>query len=47
MSEDKKPPPEDEYSAFKELLDKIAKVPKAEVDKAAEKYRDDAQKKKA
>lgn len=42
MSEQDKAPPndEDEYSAFKNLLDKIAKVPKAEVDKLDREYRE-------
>ena len=39
MSEDKKPPP-DEYSSFRELLDKIAKVPKQEIEQAEREYQD-------
>ena len=40
VTDDKKPPP-DEYSAFKQLLDKIAKGPKAEVEKKERDYRDE------
>lgn len=42
MSDKKKPPPktEGEYSAFKELLDKIAKVPKEEVEEQDRKYQE-------
>jgi len=39
VSEDKKPPP-DEYAAFQRLLEKIAKVPKAEVEKKEREYQD-------
>jgi hypothetical protein len=37
-----KPPPKDEgeYSAFKALLDKIAKVPKAEIEEKEREFRE-------
>ena len=44
MSEDKKPPPQDEYSTFRKLLDGIAKVPKEEIDKKERKYQDERDK---
>lgn len=47
MSKKKPPPKADEYSAFKNLLGKIAKVPKTEVDKKAEEYREERERKKA
>lgn len=37
MTEKKKPPP-GEYSAFKKLLGKLAKVPKAEIDEREREY---------
>ena len=39
MSEAKKPPPRDELSAFKKLLGKLAKVPKAEMDEKEREFR--------
>jgi hypothetical protein len=39
VPEKKKKPPPDEYSAFKDLLDKIAKVPKAEIEQREREYR--------
>jgi hypothetical protein len=43
VSEDKKPPPKDagEYSAFKQLLDKIAKVPREEIEEQEQKYQEE------
>ena len=39
MTKKAKPPPKaDEYSAFKNLLNKIAKVPKAEADEQEAEY---------
>jgi hypothetical protein len=38
VTEKKKPPPTDEYSAFKKLLNRIAKVPKAETDAKEAEY---------
>lgn len=38
MSKKKPPPKADEYSAFKNLLHKIAKVPKAEADEKEVEY---------
>ena len=38
MTDKKKPPPPDEYSAFKRLLSKIARVPKHEIDEEEAKY---------
>lgn len=38
---EKKKPPAGEYSAFKKLLDGIAKVPKAEIDQKEREYQDD------
>jgi hypothetical protein len=42
VSDTEKPPPKDpdEYSAFRELLDKIAKVPKEEVDEQQRRFED-------
>jgi hypothetical protein len=37
VTDEKKPPP-DEYSAFRKLLDGIAKVPKKEIDKKEQEY---------
>jgi hypothetical protein len=38
VTEQGKPPPKDAYSAFKELLGKLAKVPKAEADEKEVEY---------
>jgi hypothetical protein len=47
VTEEQKPPP-GEYSAFKELLDKIVKVPKAEVEEKEREFQErDAIRKKA
>jgi hypothetical protein len=43
VSEHRKPPPS-EYSAFRELLDKIVQVPRAEIEKAEQKYQDEREK---
>jgi hypothetical protein len=43
VSEDKKPAP-DEYSAFRKLLDGVAKVPKKEIDKKEREYQDEREK---
>ena len=37
--DEEKPPPPDESSAFKDLLEKLLKVPKREMDKKEEQYR--------
>ena len=43
MTDSKKPPPKDagEYSAFKALLGKIAKVPKHKVDEQERRYQEE------
>jgi len=38
VTDEKRPPPKDAYSAFKELLGKLAKVPKAEADEKEAEY---------
>ena len=44
----KKPPPKaDEYSAFKNVLNKVAKVPKAEADEQETKYQRERKKRRA
>jgi hypothetical protein len=46
VNEKKKPPPKDagEYSAFKRLLDRVAKVPKAEIERREREYQDEREK---
>ena len=36
----RRPPPEDEYTVFRKLLGRIAKVPKAEIDKKEREYQE-------
>lgn len=44
MSKRKPPPKRGEYSAFKNLLNKIAKVPKAEADEKEAEYQKERKK---
>ena len=47
MSRKKPPPKADEYSAFKNVLNKVAKVPKAEADEQETKYQRERKKRRA